>query len=407
VRFQYSLTVLATLLLSGCSSTLTSDARHSSNVTRYPVGDFAFEYPESLLTGRNSTECMKWSDSDVIAADNLFLFNAAGLTPVEAETLAVSLNDQVNKLALSMDWAPYKWLDSLPVVNQPKGAALFADSLVSLSQVIGTTRIAADTALLDVIDESREGRTYFQKTTEQVGVLRYVLPGFAFSRESITPSEQVYKQYLKLDRSGRVEAVRRYNRIAEYDVSSDPFEILPGRIMVCVFRAFGPGIAAEGHDLGINIKAGASDQDIRSALVAAYQSARTQSQGQLDSLVPEWFLTGQRQFHGGGRVASVSEGTFNSPIYSRTGTHAEKPKNYPALSALAYRYLGEANEMSLISSLLDSVRYRDMPWLGEFEPAEDRFFTEAFDARMRALDGGPISIRSFNYGWNGFIGTLR
>jgi hypothetical protein len=328
------------------------------------------------------------------------------LTPFEAEKLAASLNDQVNKLALSMDWAPYKWLDSLPVVNRPKGAALFADSLVSLDQATGTARIPADTVFQDSVNESEGGRAYFQKTSEQIGALEYVLPGFALSQELKTPSEQVYKQYLKLDRASRVEAVRRYNRIAGYDVSSDPFEILPGRLMVCVFRASEPGVAAEGHDLGINIKAGASDQDIRTALVAAYQSARTQSQGQLDSLVPEWFLTGQRQFHGGGRVASISEGTFNSPIYSRSGSYADTPQNYPALSALAYRYLGEANEMSLISSLLDAVRYRDMPWLGEFEPVEDRFFTEAFNSRMRALDGGPISIRSFDYGWNGFIGTL-
>ena len=158
--------------------------------------------------------------------------------------------------------------------------------------------------------------------------------------------------------------------------------------------------------MGINIKAGASDQEIRSALIAAYQADRTRAYGRLPDLIPEWFLVGQRVFHGGGRIASPKEGLFSSPILSRGGVYEKKPANYPALAGLAYRYIAEANEMSLISSLLDVVRYRDMPDLVDTGDQPDQYFIKAFNDRIRALDRGPLTLRSFDYGWNGFIGSL-
>ena len=405
VRKQFIVAVLAGLALSGCSTTPSdNDQTDSGQTTTYRTGDLPFSYPESLLTGYNSTECLKWSDSDIVATDKLFLFDAAGMGAKRSQSLALRLDKEIAKLSTSMDWAAYRWVNSLPVINEPNGAALFADSLITLDRGIGTARLN--------IAEVNESPGLFDsmilgQSTEKVDVLQYVLPGFTPQRDWRAPAHYAYKHFLKLPRKERVEAVRRFNRLSEFHVSTDPFDILPGRILVCVHREAGKDGNAEGHDLGVNIRLGATDQEVRSALVASYQAVRTQSYGQLESLVPEWFLTGQRVFHGGGRIATVEEGMFNSPINSHGTSYDKKPDNYPALSGLAYRYLGEANAMSLIASLLDAVRYRDMPDVGRNERQQMRYFTEAFDDRMKGLDGGPLTVRGFDYGWNGFIGTLE
>lgn len=422
MRLQVSVVFLALLSLTACStsSDKTQPIYNEGALSVYKAGDIPLPYPESLLTGQASTECLKWSDSDIIATDKLFLFNAAGLSPAAARSLAVRLDREIDKLSASMDWASYRWLNSLPVVNQPNGAALFADSVVTLDRNIGVARLKSEMVKPPhEADQEKRGRnpdvqnkdsvgsvSHKRKLTREVAVLSYVLPEFRPRRDWRAPAAHVYEHFLKLPRPERVEAVRRYNRLSELDLRSDTFEILPGRILVCAFReSSGLGVA-EGHDMGINLPAGSSDQDIRRALVASYQAVRTRAYGQLDDLVPEWFLTGQRQYHAGGHIASTKEALYSSPIDSRSARNHQKPDNFAPLSALAYRYLGAANEMSLISSLLDAVRYRDMPALGGMEQDPQRHFRKAFDNRMQALDDGPLTIRGFDYGWNGFIGSL-
>jgi hypothetical protein len=405
VKKQYALSILAGFSLIGCTAAPPKNEVPYAGVVEYRVGDIPFEYPESLLTGEDSAACLRWSDSNILATDKVFVFNAAGLSPVEMESLTRRIDWEVDKLSTSMDWASFRWLDSLPVVNRPNGAALLADSIIALDRRVGTAKIYKPVEWKALKPEPGSFPVT-EKQTETVDVLNHILPGFAYKIGGDLVSQQAYKHFLQLPRSERVNVVRRYNRLAPNDVGSDSFEILPGRILVCVASGSTPGAVAEGHPMGINIKLGASDQAIRSALIRAYQSARTRAYGQLDQLVPEWFLVGQREFHGGGRIASIEEGMFSSPIYSRAGKIADKPENYPALSALAYRYLGEANEMSLISSLLDAVRYRDMPNMGFSGRHPERFFNDAFDSRLRALDGGALSIRGFDYGWNGLISLL-
>ncbi|WP_372997742.1 hypothetical protein [Marinobacter sp.] len=409
VRKQLAASLLAAAIMTGCSST-PGDMSESGNgsITTYRTGDVPFSYPESLLTGYNSRECLKWSNSNIVATDKLFLFNAAGMTPNQSETLAKRLDGEINKLSTSLDWAPYRWLDSLPVINQPNGAALFADSLVSLDRQVGTARISSELAEKNASSVPTDTKPMFvAQTTKQVEVLNYVLPGFKPVNDWRAPSHHVYKHFLKLPRKERVEAVRRFNQMSAFDAMTDKFEMLPGRILVCVYREQTPLSDSESHDMGINIKAGASDQAIRSALVGAYQAARTRAYGQLDDLIPEWFLVGQRVFHGGERVAQLDEALYNSPINSHGSSYSKKPENYPALSGLAYKYIGESNEMSLIASLLDAVRYRDMPAIGVESKHPERFFNQAFNDRMRALDDGPLTLRGFDYGWNGFVGELH
>lgn len=408
MRKQFAASLLAVTVMAGCSSTPSGTTGTSDGlITTYRTGDVPFSYPESLLTGYNSRECLKWSNSNIIATDKLFLFNAAGMTPNQSETLATRLDAEITKLSTSLDWAPYRWLDSLPVINEPNGAALFADSLVTLDRQVGTARVSSDAS------KSRSGEPpagkkslFVSQMTKEVDVLDYVLPGFKSVNDWRAPSHHVYKHYLKLPRPERVEAVRRFNQMSAFDAMTDSFEILPGRLLVCVYREQTHLSESESHDMGINIKAGASDQAIRTALVGAYQAARTRAYGQLEDLVPEWFLTGQRVFHGGERIADLDEALYNSPINSHGSAYAKKPDNYPALAGLAYRYLGEANEMSLIASLLDAVRYRDMPKVGVDSQHPERFINEAFNDRMKALDGGPLTLRGFDYGWNGFVGEL-
>lgn len=408
MRKQFLLPVLLAAVFTGCSSTTATKDSLDGDATVYRTGDLPFTYPESLLTGYNSKSCLNWSDSNIVATDKLFLFNAAGLSDSESKRLSERLDREISKLALSMDWAPYRWLDSLPVINQPNGAALFADSLVSLDRAIGTADIRVGRGMRRSGEpEEEDDISYVRQKTLKVDVADYVMPGYKQVNDWRSPAYHAYKHFMKLPRSERVESVRRYNQLADTHVGSDVFDILPGRLLVCVHRDLEKGTYAEGHDMGINLSVEASDQDVRSALVASYQSARTKAYGQLDSLVPEWFLLGQRVFHGGGRVATPQEGYYNSPINSHGAAYAQKPENYPALSGLAYRYIGEANEMSLISSLLDAVRYRDMPKVGGVEAHSQRYFREAFNKRVRGLDGGPLSLRGLDYGWNGFIGSLE
>lgn len=409
MRKQLAASFLAVAVVAGCSTGPGNMFESGDgSVTSYRTGDVPFSYPESLLTGYNSRECLKWSNSNIVATDKLFLFNAAGMTPNQSESLAKRLDLEISKLSTSLGWAPYRWLDSLPVINEPNGAALFADSLVALDRQVGTGRVASD--LVKSRPEqapSDSDSMFFGQASQEVDVLNYVLPGYTPVKDWRAPSHHVYKHFLKLSRKARVEAVRRFNQMSAFDAMTDRFDILPGRLLVCVYRDRAPLSESESHDMGINIKAGASDQAIRSALVGAYQSSRTRSYGQLDDLIPEWFLVGQRVFHGGGRIATMNEALHISPIDSHGTSNSKKPENYPALSALAYKYVGEANEMSLIASLLDAVRYRDMPSLGSDSKHPDRFFNEAFNDRMNALDGAPLTLRGFDYGWNGFIATLR
>lgn len=408
MRKQLAASILAAVAMTGCSSTPSdTSGGGADSITTYRTGDVPFSYPESLLTGYNSRECLKWSNSNIIATDKLFLFNAAGMTPNQSEALAIRLDAEIAKLSTSLDWAPYRWLDSLPVINEPNGAALFADSLVTLDRQVGSARVSSDaSASRDGKAPAGEAPMFIGQTTKDVDVLSYVLPGYVPVNDWRAPSHHVYKHYLKLPRKERVEAVRRFNQVAAFDAMTDTFEILPGRVLVCVYREQTPLSESESHDMGINIKAGASDQAIRTALVGAYQAARTRAYGQMDDLVPEWFLVGQRVFHGGERIAALDEALYNSPINSHGSSYSKKPDNYPALSGLAYQYLGEANEMSLIASLLDAVRYRDMPSVGVESQHPERFFKEAFNERMKALDGGPLTLRGFDYGWNGFVGEL-
>jgi len=396
------------LILAGCSATGPGPYSGSEDLTRYRTGDIPFSYPESLLTGYGSSECLKWADSDIVATDSVFLFDAAGMSPVQADTLVKKLDREMRTLSASMDWAPYRWLDSLPVINQPNGAALFADSVVTLDRKLGSAKIPSDKQRASRASQPDSSRPLFitEKTTD-ADVMAYVLPEFEMKQDWRPPSHSVYQHFLKLSRDARVDAVRRYNLMAQYDVGSETYDILPGRILFCVVRNDAMRVAAEGHDMGVTLKAGASDQDIRDALVQSYQAARTRAYGQLGSLIPEWFLTGQRVYHSGGRIADIQEGLYGSPINSHGSAYSNKPANYDAISGLAYQYLGEANEMSLISSLLDSVRYRDMALPGTPQNHPQSVFADAFNQRMKALDGGPLTIRGFDYGWNGFIGTLR